>query len=208
MVDALIVAAPTLDRQTAAHFLLHTSHGRTLARHMSEISKGEPMPQVDVMHLKNIESVKEFTKAAKSELSEFEFSQVLMGHAKINKQAGESDAQAFSRILTAPENTELRQAYHATKAWPDTMSLTPTQVGGNDAFDTSVDDSSAKAYDQLMMMADKMRKTSPHLTVAQAFDRVFSKEENRRWASAATGRFTGTRRSSSPPPRELETERG
>jgi hypothetical protein len=55
MVDALLVAAPTLNRQATAHFLMHNPHGRKLAEHLNSLSKKEqPMPQVDFMKVISI----------------------------------------------------------------------------------------------------------------------------------------------------------
>src|ERR1700688_5195981 len=54
MVDAMIVAAPSLDRQTATHFLLHTAHGRRLAEHLNSISKkkqAKPCPHITSSNL-------------------------------------------------------------------------------------------------------------------------------------------------------------
>jgi hypothetical protein len=90
MVDAMIVAVPSLDRQTATHFLLHSAHGRKLAEHFNNLSKGEPMPQVDVFKLANIESVREIAKhiMEKDDISEFDFTKILMGHAHLAKREG------------------------------------------------------------------------------------------------------------------------
>jgi hypothetical protein len=161
MVDAMIVAAPSLDRQTATHFLLHTAHGRRLAEHLNSISKKkeeEPMPQVNIFKLANIESVREIAKhiTEKDDITEFDFTKILMGHvtAKINnryvnKRDGESDGAAFERILTAPGNGELRQAYQVTKGM---ASLEPTSV---EVGSTLVSDDSAKAVAALREMAEK-----------------------------------------------------
>jgi hypothetical protein len=55
------------------------------------------------------------------------------------------------------------------------MSLEPLQVGGEDAQD--VNDGS-KAYEQLMELAEKQRRLSPTLTIAQAFARVYAEQQN------------------------------
>jgi hypothetical protein len=122
MVDAMIVAAPTLDRQTAHHFLLHTAQGRRLAEHLNSISKTErnvPM-QVDIAKLHNIDSVIEVAKNViddKVTMTEAQFNEILTGHAKLNKRQGESTATAFSRIFSDPENIELRKAHQVTKGF-------------------------------------------------------------------------------------------
>src|SRR5882757_7742340 len=115
MVDALIVAAPSLDRQTATHFLLHSAKGQALARHLNEISKGETiMPQVDIMKLQNPASVVEIAKNiidGKTDMDGFTYDQILLGHAKLNKRAGESTGGALERILTDADHPEIRKAY-------------------------------------------------------------------------------------------------
>ena len=82
MVDAMIAAAPTLDRQEAAYYLLHTPHGRRLAEHLNSISKHKEtnMPQVDIRKLVAI------------------LEDGLMAQAKLHKRSDESEAKCFSRI--------------------------------------------------------------------------------------------------------------
>jgi hypothetical protein len=114
MVDAMIVAAPSLDRQTATHFLLHSAQGRKLAEHLNNLSKGEtPMPQVDITKLHNIDSVTEIAKNViddKVALTEHQFTEILQGHAKL---AGTT----LEKILTAPNNGEIRKAYTLVKGY-------------------------------------------------------------------------------------------
>jgi hypothetical protein len=109
---------PTLDRQTAHHFLLHTAHGRKLYEHLSK--KDDPMLQIDIMKLSNVDSVIEIAKSViddKVMLTEAQFTEILQGHAKLNRQKGESEAAAFSRIFSEPENVQLRQAHQITKGF-------------------------------------------------------------------------------------------
>src|SRR3979490_2125254 len=108
MVDAMIMADPTKSEEEHLYHLLHNAHGRRLAEHLNSLSKhkDEPMPQVDIMKLNNIESVVEIAKNiidGNTSMDEHTLHQILMGHArkaKLNK--AESDAQAFSRIFEAP----------------------------------------------------------------------------------------------------------
>jgi len=152
MVEAMIVAVPSLDRQTATHFLLHTPHGRRLAQHFNSISKheDEPMPQVNVFKLSNIESVREIAKhiTENDDIAEFDFTKILMGHAQLNKRDKEADGAALERILTPPGNSELRLAYRTTKGM---ASLEPTSVG---VGSTLVSDDSAEAVRLLREMAE------------------------------------------------------
>ena len=83
MVDAMIAAAPTLNRQQAAYYLLHTPHGRRLAEHLNNLSKGETvMPQVDIRKFVAI------------------LEDGLMAQAKLHKRPDESEAKCFSRIYS------------------------------------------------------------------------------------------------------------
>jgi hypothetical protein len=185
MVDAMVTAAPSLDRQAAAHFLLHTARGRRLAEHLNSIlkHKEEPMPQVDIMKLHNIASVREVAKQISADgnaagISEYDFTSIVMGHARLSKRAGESDGAAFERVLTASENGELRQAYQITKGM---ASLEPTSVGvGN----TSVSDDSAEAVRLLREMAERQHRT---------FEQVFADPAN---AALAKQTYTKHHRSS------------
>jgi hypothetical protein len=75
---------------------------------------------IDINKLSDIDSVTEIAKNViddKVALTEHQFTEILTGHAKLNRQAGESEAKAFERILTAPDNGELRQAYTLTKGY-------------------------------------------------------------------------------------------
>jgi hypothetical protein len=167
MVDAMLLAAPTLNRQAAHDFLTNTAHGRRLAEHLNNLSKGETvMPQVvDIMKLHNPDSVTEFIKS--SGASEHVISEVIMGHAKLNKRSGESDAQAFARVFP-----KFQTAYGVSKGYSaetddsfpsltkrqgvPTLSLTPTSTSvGN----TLVSDDSAEAIRLLNEMAEKQGRT-------------------------------------------------
>jgi hypothetical protein len=123
MVDALIVAGSFPDRQTATHYLLHDAHGRRLAEHLNSIGKTEKeitMPQVNIMKLHNIDSVTEVAKNViddKVALTEHQFTEILTGHARLAKRTGESTMAAFERILTDPENADIRKAYTLTKGY-------------------------------------------------------------------------------------------
>lgn len=48
-------------------------------------------------------------------VTEHQFTQMLMEHARVNKIAGESDATAFSRIFSAPESINIRKAHAITR---------------------------------------------------------------------------------------------
>jgi hypothetical protein len=132
-----------------------------------------PMLQVDIFKLNNIESVVEIAKHIVSkgdanEISEMDFTRVLQGHAKLTKRAGESIGAAFERILTAPENTELRKAYRVAKGM---ASLEPTsaEVGSSENSDDS-----AEAVRLLQEMATKN---------GRSFESVFTDPANAKLAA-------------------------
>jgi hypothetical protein len=48
---------------------------------------------------------------------EFDFTKILMGHARLNKRDKESDGAAFERILTAREMASCGRPIGLQKAW-------------------------------------------------------------------------------------------
>jgi hypothetical protein len=138
------------------------------------------MPEVNIFKLANIESVREIAKhiTEKDDITEFDFTKILMGHARLNKRDKESDGAALERILTAPGNGELRQAYMVTKGMAS-LEPTSTVVGS-----TLVSDDSAEAVKLLAEMAAKN---------GRSFEEVFSAPENRELAART---YTSHHRSS------------
>jgi hypothetical protein len=120
-VNNMVTHNPSLKPEHAARWLMTTTQGQAfLAQHKSE--RNIPM-QVDINKLSNIDSLTEVAKniiADKFTLSEHEFTNMMMGHAKLNKRSGETTNAAFERILTDPENGELRKAYRISKGQPQT----------------------------------------------------------------------------------------
>ena len=152
LVAAMVEAHTGLHPQRAARWLLTTSHGREMiAQHMKK--KETPMPQVDILKLRNSDSVIEFIKS--SGASEHVIHDVIMGHAKLNKRDGESDAQAFARFYP--------MFYKAS------MTPTTTSVGN-----TLVADDSAEAVRQLTEMAEQ---------TGESFEVVFAAPENKELAA-------------------------
>jgi hypothetical protein len=178
-VAAVLEAAPTLSREEAIRFLLHTHDGRATARHLAEITKTSIIRKEEPT-MDRMETLRSFVKSdgitgiAKhivqkggTGVTEAEFSDLIMEAAKRERRAGESDASAFARLFENPANVDLRRAYAITKS--TLMDIQPVQVGG---ADVSVNDS-GKAYDQLVALAEEQRRRSPTLTDAQAFARAF-----------------------------------
>jgi hypothetical protein len=180
----MIVARPSLHPHRARRWLLHTPQGREL---LAQHKKETPMPEVNIFKLSNIESVREIAKhiTEKDDITEFDFTKILMGHARLNKRDKrlnkrdkESDGAAFERILTAPGNSELRLAYRTTKGM---ASLEPTSV---EVGDTSVSDDSAEAVRLLAEMAEKQ---------GRSFEQVMTDPAN---AKLAARTYTAHHRSS------------
>ena len=198
-ISLLIEANPALDRQGAVYFLIHNAHGRALAAHLASVTKTKEPKMLKMDKLTkyigespgNMSAVaKHIIEKGETSLTEHEFTAMLTEHAKLNKRAGESVMGCFARIFE--HDAEIRRAHAITKAGPNTMSVDPVQVGGNDAFDTSVADSSAKAMKQLQTMAEAQRQRAPTLTIAQAFARVFEDPANAELAAKAHRRPTPT----------------
>jgi hypothetical protein len=167
MVDAMIAAAPSLDRQAAAHYLLHDAHGRRLAEHLNNLSKGETiMPQVDILKIATI---------LEDGLN-----------AQVTKRDGESFAHAFSRRYETDVDfrkswatvTEAKQLVGLSKGM---ASLTPTST---EVGNTNVSDDSAEAVRLLQEMAAKN---------GRSFESVFSDPANAKLASRT---YTANHRSS------------
>jgi hypothetical protein len=153
MVDAMMIAAPTLDRQAAAHYLMNTSHGRKLYEHLS---KGETiMPQVDIRKLIPV------------------MEDCLM--ATVTQRDGESYAKSFSRkyendISFRKQWRDLTEAKMLLLS-KGTATLTPTSaVVGN----TNTKDDSAEAVRLLSEMAEKQ---------GRSFETVFSDPANAKLAA-------------------------
>jgi hypothetical protein len=193
MVDAIVTHAPivitsrhgkpdvTLNREQTGQHLVHNAHGRRLAEHLSNLSKGDPMPQVDIMKLHNPDSVIEVCKSISSgavELSECDFTKMVAGHARITKQP-------FEKVFSLPDVQRayalVREAGHVqalgySKAFPNLMSIEPVSI---EVGDTSVADDSWKASAQLAALVEEQRARAPTLTSEQLYDRVMADPANK-----------------------------
>ncbi len=112
-------------------------------------------------------------------LTEAEFTEILMDHARLSKRDRETAAQAFARIFSdmSPEGVQLRKAHAIVKGL---AIIEPRQVGGRDA--TAVDNPTG-ALAQLQKLAEEQRQRNPALTLDQAFARVYSDPLNRELAA-------------------------
>jgi hypothetical protein len=168
MVDAMIAAAPSLDRQQAAHYLLHNAHGRRLAEHLNSISKQKEtiMPQVNILKCITI------------------MDDALMAQARLSKRADETDAKSYSRLMK-DDSTFLRQcaaiqdAKHTVAKGMATLQPTSVGVGS-----TLVADDSAEAVRLLTAAAAKN---------GRSFETEFADPAN---ATLASRTYTANHRSS------------
>src|ERR1700682_1335696 len=163
----------------AARWLLHTEQGQAL---LAQHKKETPMPTVDIMKLHNPDSVIEFIKS--SGASEHVISEVIMGHAKLNKRDGESDAQAFARIFP-----KFQTAYGVAKGYPNTKRTEPVSV---EVGDTSVEDDSWKASEQLAALVAEQRARAPTLTTSKLYERVYADPANKALVARAHKRPTAS----------------
>jgi hypothetical protein len=199
-IEIVSEASPGVSRREIVSFLLNSANGRKVAEHLASITKKEEPVMDRTEQLRSIAKDFGVHRLAKllidddnaHGISEFEFHKLMNDEAQKTKRDGETPDQAFARFYSDDANIDLRKAITIVKSVPNFMSIEATQVGGDDAFDTSVADSSAKAMAKLNEMAEEQRKRSPTLTVAQAFARVFEDPANKSLAAAAHRRPSAT----------------
>jgi hypothetical protein len=203
-IQAMILANPKLTPQEAADHLLHSHDGRALARH-AEVTKAAPEKETTMDFMTEMTAITKqqggMTQIAKSivekgetSLTEAQFTQLLMAHAKLNKSANESDGAAFSRIFSAQsdEGLQIRKAHAITKNTlaPRLPDVDPVQVGGDDA--TNSDEDQSAAYEQLVAMANELMRLAPTLKFASVFSKVFTDPSNSALANRAHRRPTAS----------------
>ncbi|HEV2550797.1 MAG TPA: hypothetical protein VGU20_26025 [Stellaceae bacterium] len=189
LADAVCIADPTMTKQTAMQWLLHTQHGRALIQvHKNEetMSRTEQLQSL----AKNFGVVK-IAKFVVSEgngttgmaFTEVEFTKMVHDHAQADRRSGETPAQAFARCFNADtaDGVAIRKAHAVIKNFPAMMVTKPTQVGGAAATDV---DNATDALEQLQRLAEEQRRRSPELTIEQAFARVYAATENAELANA------------------------
>jgi hypothetical protein len=180
MIAAMIAAAPSLRREDAADFLMHTPRGRRLAEFLSEhftkTRKEEPI-------MDRSQELRDIAKAAggmemickniidhgTTTITETEFSDALTEHCKAHRRDGESVVKAFSRTLE--EDISVRRAYGIAKGYPNMMSVEPVSV---EVGSSATADDSAKAFSQLQELIAEQRKRSPTLADAKLYEMVFA----------------------------------
>jgi hypothetical protein len=188
-IAALILANPRLTKQQAAYFLLHNPHGKT---YLDKTKRDTPPMTTRAEEMATMRGFakqaggmtsisKHIVEKGATSLTEHEFTELLMESAKLNKLAGESNGAAFSRIFTAPDSLDIRKAHQICK---NTLAATPTLVVDNVAKAVDANDSAA-AYAKLEVMAAALRASSPQLSEAQAFSKVFTDPANAALSNAA-----------------------
>jgi hypothetical protein len=170
----------------------------SLAQHLSSTTKSEKETTVDFMtgmtevakaDAGMITIARNVVDRGETKLTEHQFTELLMAHAKVHKTANESDAAAFSQIFSAQseDGILLRKACAVCKNTAAPMMLVePVQSGGNDV--SAADQ--AQAYAKLVDLAKALQEKSAGLSEAQAFSKAF--EANPTLAAKAHQRPSAT----------------
>jgi hypothetical protein len=198
--DLLVESGRHPDRAAALDHLLHSSRGQALLRRMNK--KDDSTMTDNWTSIAKDHGIVAVAKMITNDgdahgLGEHEFTQLLTEHAK-REHPDMTPDQAFSKIFGAEteEGQLLRQAHGLTKSWPAPMSISPTMVGGSDAFpsaqrregsspprqDGTNRGGESSAYDQLVAMAARQRKEGE--TASAAFMRVYTDPANASLAEA------------------------
>ena len=200
--DLLVESGRHPDRAAALHHLLHSARGAALLQRLSK-QKDTSAVTDNWQNIARDHGVIAIAKmitdegVAPGSLDEHEYTSLVTEYAK-RQHPGLTPEQAFSRVFSedSPQGQLLRQAHGLTKSWPAPMSISPTMVGGSDAFpsaqrregsspprqDGTNRGGASSAYDQLVAMAERQRKDGE--TAAAAFMRVYLDPANASLASA------------------------
>ncbi|WP_029084785.1 hypothetical protein [Bradyrhizobium sp. th.b2] len=128
MIAAVIAASPnSMSRQEAINYLLHSRHGRELARHMATFKrKDEPimdrateLQSIVKQHGGLMAMAKLFIANGESlgGVTEAEFTKLIDAEAQATRKTGERPAPAFDRFFNDPTNLELRKAHRLTRGF-------------------------------------------------------------------------------------------
>jgi hypothetical protein len=165
MVDALIVAGSFPDRRTATHYLLHNAHGRRVAEHLNNLSKGEPMLDIN----KLIPILEDGLMATVHKNDDETY-------AKAFTRKYENDIEFRRQWATLTDAKHLQSLNLQKRQGVPMATITPTSVGIDGM------DDAAKAVKLLQEMAEKQHRT---------FEDVFADPNNK----ALAGRtYTGAHR--------------
>jgi hypothetical protein len=193
MVNAVRTAAPHVSEQAIVHFLLHTARGRDVAEHLAThiTKKEEPMSRIERLQaLAKRGGVQLVAKALLEkgdamEISEFEFTELMIAEATRKKQS-------FEAYFTDPANIDIRKAHALTKstlvAKDSLLRAVEVQPVSVEAGRTDVETDTQEAYEQLMEMAEELAASGKYQSVASAFSALFSDQKNAELAARAHNR--------------------
>jgi hypothetical protein len=156
MVQAMVMAEPTLTEEHALFHILHSPHGRKLAEHLNNLTKKDP-PMIDLRKLIPITEDALMSTVVKRDGERFD-----------TALRPEDDID-FRRDWQTITDVKHSLALSSTTKSMASLTPTSTEVGSS-----SVSDDSAEAVRQLQEMADKQRRT---------FTQVFEDPANRALAN-------------------------
>lgn len=167
MVDAMLLAAPTLDRQEAAHYLIHTAHGRRLYEHLSKQMEAS-MPQ------DFIQKIMDDNLAISKRLAELEAGGELVALVKQATDAGlpESEGITIQKALNGDKE--------AVKKLVGYIKLATEAATAGGVFKEFGSGSSEepRAYEELAVLAKNLQKSDPRLSFSVAFSKVYEDPTN------------------------------
>ena len=122
-------------------------------------------------------------------ITEHELTQLIHDEAQKTRKSNESPSQAFARFFDSDEAIDLRKAHRMVVssqfAKLNSVNVQPVTI---ETGRTDVESDAQEAYDALMRKAEELRRSAPYMTVAQAFERVFSDQTNVEVAARALRR--------------------
>jgi hypothetical protein len=196
----LVASGKFPDHAQALDHLLNTPHGAAL---LHRARKTEKESQSMTSHTELVRDVvkqygivalaKSMVQDEKSYgLNESEYTAFVTEHAQRLYPDKTPDA-AFAKLFSdnGADGVLLRKAHALTKLSP--LDVTPVMVGSPGAMHEAINSTEqSEAYAQLEAMAAKLRASSPWLSGAQAFERVFMAKENAALAQKAHRRPAAT----------------
>jgi hypothetical protein len=196
-VAVLRTVRPDLTNEEALRVLIQTPRGRQLSAHLRDISKSKSMSKTSdptaeltkyISTSGNIQGVaKHIVEKGESPLTESQLHDAVMSVARTQKKSGETDAQSFARLFES--NADIRKAQQIARdqAFVESaqksigayqmQSVNVAPVSTN-VGNTNVADDSEAAYQQLKQMAEQLAASAPYMSVHQAFEQVFTAQEN------------------------------
>jgi hypothetical protein len=208
MVDTVRAHRPDLSEEQVVHFLLHTARGRSVAEHISSITKSKEEPTMSRLEqLRDISKRYGLEAVAKSIVDDGDAGGVTEGEfTKLMQDEAARRGMTFSKFFEAPGVDVLRawQLSKNTRVAKDSLlqqaSLTPTQTFVGDTS-LSLEEDSAEAIRLLTEMAERQYAAGKYRSVHSAFAAVFSDQANATLAARAHRRPSAANGSNYPFPR-------